>query len=307
MYARDAQVRSAAFAFLTDYSRRAGDGGLRREVLQIGFSFEGARVPLLGPPGIFKPRILQEVPLSITTVPVVEGEARPYDDIVRDDGLLRYRYRGNDPRHLDNVGLRLAMQRQVPLVYFHGVVPGLYQAAWPVYIVGDDPAILTFTVSVDEQQFANLGDPTVVEDQESGIRRRYATRQFQQRLHQSAFRELVLRAYQRHCGICKLRHDQLLEAAHIVPDRDSAGEPVVSNGIALCKLHHAAFDANLMGITPDYIIKVHHELLQEIDGPMLMHGLQGFHDAQLRVPRRESWRPSRAFLEDRFALFKKAG
>jgi hypothetical protein len=34
------------------------------------------------------------------------------------DGLMRYKYRGQDPMHHDNVGLRLAMQRHIPFVYF---------------------------------------------------------------------------------------------------------------------------------------------------------------------------------------------
>ena len=108
-------------------------------------------MPLLGPQGIFKPRLL-EVPLSLTTVPVVEGRARPYDDSVGSDNLLTYRYRGSDPSHRDNVGLRLAMQRKAPLVYFHGVVPGLYLAVWPVYVVRDDPGALAFTVAVDSHE-----------------------------------------------------------------------------------------------------------------------------------------------------------
>ena len=91
----DSRVRLAAFAFLEVQRRIASNGGaLRREVLVKGFIYEGQRVPLMGPQGIFKPRVLREVPLSITTVAVVEGAARPYDDAVGDDGLLRYRYRG---------------------------------------------------------------------------------------------------------------------------------------------------------------------------------------------------------------------
>jgi hypothetical protein len=35
---------------------------------------------------------------------------------------------------------------------------------------------------------------------------------------------------------------ELLDAAHILPDGHPKGEPVVPNGLALCKLHHAAFD-----------------------------------------------------------------
>src|SRR5438034_8912788 len=98
-------------------------------------------------------RVCPEMPLSITTVAVQEGEQRPYEDLVGDDGLLRYRYRGTDPRHADNVRLRLAMQRRVPLIYFHGIVPGLYVAEWPVFVVADDPGHLTFTVSLDERRF----------------------------------------------------------------------------------------------------------------------------------------------------------
>jgi putative restriction endonuclease len=185
MSSSDHAVRLAAFSFLEEQVRLAGDeGALRRAVLERGFEYEGQRVPLLGPQGIFKPRVLSDIPLSITTVPVVHGESRPYDDAFGPDGLLRYRYRGTNPAHHENVGLRQAMRYQVPLIYFHGIVPGLYAAEWPVFIVGDDPGRLTFTVSVDERRFAHLG--AVPQDDESPeIRRRYVTRLFRQRLHQT--------------------------------------------------------------------------------------------------------------------------
>src|SRR5437870_6410030 len=235
----DARVRLAAFEFLEAKRRELGtDDAFSRGLLAEGFILEGQRVPLIAPQGIFKPKILPEMPLSITTVPIVEGQDRPYEDVLGSDGLLQYRYRGADPQHRDNVRLRLAMQRKVPLVYFHGIIPGLYQAAWPVYIVGDDPARLTFTVSVDEGQFISLGTHPDDPD-ETELRRRYATRIFQQRLHQTAFRERVLDAYERHCAVCRLRRDQFLEAVHILPDKHPSGEPLISNGLALCKLHHA--------------------------------------------------------------------
>jgi putative restriction endonuclease len=300
----DALVRFAAFRFLEEQSRLAGeDGALPRKLLEGGFTYEGDRVPLMGPQGIFKPRVLREIPISITTVPVVEGETRPYDDAFGPDGLLRYRYRGTDPSHHENVGLRLAMQRQVPLIYFHGVVPGLYVAEWPIYIVGDDPSHLTFTVSVEERRFASLGSPPPESD-ETDIRRRYVTRVFRQRLHQREFRERVVRAYQHHCAVCRLRRNELLEAAHILPDADPLGVPSVPNGVALCRLHHAAFDTNLIGIRPDYVVEVRRDVLEETDGPMLIHGLQGFHLSKLVVPLRETSQPNRSLLEERFARFR---
>ena len=82
----DTRVRAAAFQFLREQMELRGDEVLPREVLAKGFEFEGQRVPLIAPQGIFKPAVLPEMPLSITTVPVVEGEDRPYDDGVGPDG-----------------------------------------------------------------------------------------------------------------------------------------------------------------------------------------------------------------------------
>jgi len=299
----DLRVRLAAFAFL-DEQRRLSPDLLDRRALMRGFDLDGQRIPLQAPQGIFKPRVCR-FPLSITTVPVVEGQARPYDDAFGSDGLLRYRYRGTDLNHPDNRGLREAMRLRLPLIYFHGIVEGRYEADYPVFIVGDAPESLTFTVSVDERRFASLGN--VSDDPvEREIRRRYVTRTVQQRLHQQEFRERVLEAYQRHCAICRLKRDQLLEAAHIVADSDALGAPVVPNGISLCKLHHGAFDAHLIAIRPDYTIEVRRDVLEESDGPMLIHGLQGFHEKQIQVPTRASLRPSPALLEARYTLFQQA-
>lgn len=300
----DSHVRLAAFRFLDDLYRH--DDLLPWAALAQGFIFEGTRVPLLGPQGIFKPAVCQ-MPLSITTAPAKANRPRPYDDTIGSDGLLRYRYRGTNPNHPDNRGLREAMRLQAPLVYFHGIVTGRYVADYPVYIVGDAPADLTFTVSVDDRRFASLGNVPDSDAAETDIRRRYVTRQVQQRLHQTEFRERVLAAYQRHCAVCRLKRETLLEAAHIIADREERGTPVVPNGIALCSLHHRAFDAHLIGVTPDYVVHVRQDVLDETDGPMLIHGLQGFHLQGIRLPRRERDRPDRALLEERYAAFRAAG
>ena len=88
----DARVRTAAFAFLAQQTTLHGDT-LPWRLLAQGFLFEGQRIPMLGPQGIFKPAILPELPLSITTAPVIEGRDRPYADEFSHDGLLVYRYR----------------------------------------------------------------------------------------------------------------------------------------------------------------------------------------------------------------------
>ena len=54
------------------------------------------------------------------------------------------------------------------------------------------------------------------------------------------------------------------------------GEPIVPNGLAPCKLHHAASNRPFLGIRPDLVIEVRRDIMDEADGPMLRHGLQGF-------------------------------
>jgi putative restriction endonuclease len=101
-------------------------------------------------------------------------------------------------------------------------------------------------------------------------------------------------------------HDSL-DAAHIVVDADEQlGQPIVSNGLPLTKLHHAAFDAHLIGIDPDYRIHVSDRLLAIHDGPFLELGLKGIAGALIDKPRRLEDRPDRDRLALRFEQFKKA-
>jgi putative restriction endonuclease len=104
-----------------------------------------------------------------------------------------------------------------------------------------------------------------------------------------------------------LRHRELLDAAHIIPDTDVRGVPLVTNGIALCKLHHAAFDSYIIGISPSRIVEVRKDILDEEDGPMLLHGLQGIHGRSISVPRHPADHPSPKSLEVRYEEFRKAG
>ena len=106
--------------------------------------------------------------------------------------------------------------------------------------------------------------------------RRYALREIKARLHQASFRDAVLSAYGGRCAISHLPEPRLLDAAHIVMDADEQlGQPVISNGLPLTKIHHAAFDAHLIGIDPDYRIHVSDRLLEIHDGPFLELGLKG--------------------------------
>jgi putative restriction endonuclease len=124
--------------------------------------------------------------------------------------------------------------------------------------------------------------------------------------HQQGFRERVLRAYQEQCAICRLRHEELLEAAHILPDGHPKGDPIVPNGLALCKLHHAAYDRNILGITPNLVVEIRLDILRESDGPMLEHGLQGFQGRIIHTPRPSQLRPRADLLAERYEAFRRA-
>jgi len=106
--ALDAQVRLAAFKWLHDQRMAFGET-LRFVDLRDQFYFQGRKVSLVSNPGIFKPRGM-DYPISIRTT--VDG---PYDDRTNYLGsLILYKYRGNNPDHQDNVGLRNAVRDRIP-------------------------------------------------------------------------------------------------------------------------------------------------------------------------------------------------
>lgn len=298
----DAQVRHAAFDWLARQVEAHGDV-LSWKLLTQGFVFDGTRVPLVSQQGIFKPAVM-ELPLSIRT-----SARGPYNDAFGSDGLLLYAYRGMNPDHWENRGLRELSARRLPLVYFHGVVPGQYLVSWPVFVVDDEPHRLRFRIALDDARVLEwsqdgVATPYDLANELGDERRRYITRELKVRLHQRSFRERVLRAYREQCALCRLRHQELLDAAHIVPDAEPSGEPRVQNGLALCKLHHAAFDRQFIGIRPDYVVEVRREILDEEDGPMLLHGLKGLHGEAILLPRTRYLRPDPELLATRFARFE---
>ena len=293
----DHEIRIAAFDWLKGQVALNGDV-LPRRLLASGFAFSGQRIPLVSPQGIFRPKGL-DYPLTITTTP--EG---PYDDKFNAQGLLRYQYRGENHFHRDNIGLRDAMKNKVPLIYLYGVMPGRYMAVWPVYIMADDPGNLTFMVAVDDASM--IWEDRAMDYELAEPRRAYITSLVKVRLHQRGFRERVIDAYRTQCAFCKLKHDELLDAAHIIPDTEPESRPSVNNGIALCKLHHAAFDSFIIGVSPEYVIEVRADVLEEHDGPMLRHGIKELHRQSIILPRKAEFMPDRGFLDWRYQKFRAA-
>jgi putative restriction endonuclease len=304
----DSLIRAAAF----DQIRRllAARDQLTHKDIAAGFTFSGVRVPFVNPQrGIFKPQRMRRL-LSIRTVFPRAGNRVWYDDqravhqqIYDGEETVEYAFMGDDPHAAENRWLRDAMEERTPVIYFLGVAPGLYEALQPAFIVGWDPLKKSVRVAFGEERAL----PPEQEFPSAPAERRYALRLVKQRLHQSSFRQAVIDAYQRRCALSGLPEPLLLDAAHIVADGNEAlGHPIIQNGIPLSKLHHAAFDAHLLGIDPDFRIHVAERLLVQRDGPIL-EALKSLHGGTLHLPRRPNDRPDRDRLAQRFEVFRAKG
>jgi putative restriction endonuclease len=265
--------------------------------------FRGERVPIWNQQkGIFRPAILREPGAALTIQTSFDS---PYDDrLDPDDDRLVYRYRGTDPAHPDNVALRRAMELRRPVLYLIAEEPGRYEPVSPCWVVADAPAQLAFYLLADARR--DLAAAIREDPLATAPLKAYTTRIVKQRIHQGRFRYLVLSAYRDQCAMCRLRHLELLDAAHILPDRDERGNPEVTNGLSLCKIHHGAYDVNILGVAPDFTVHVRRDVLDEHDGPMLRYGLQELQGSRILLPRREAQHPNREYLEERFRRFRAA-
>ena len=294
----DSRLRNSAMAWLRA-ELLATPQGIDWKRLQE-FRLDGARIPLLNiQRGIWKPAVL-DAALTIRTVFRNKPDQRPYDDAPGPEGLLRYKWMGDNPNASDNRAVREAMRRRLPLIYLVGIAKGLYQPVFPAFIEAEEPERQQFVVStsVEEEtawRYAVQGQPEIAREYLESVR--------QHRLHQRVFRDQVLLAYDSRCALCHLGHRELIDAAHIREDA-AGGEPTVTNGIAMCKLHHATFDNLLVGVSPDYRIHVREDLLSEVDGPTLQHSIKQLHGELITVPGVRSARPDRELLDERFARFE---
>jgi putative restriction endonuclease len=304
----DLQLRQAAFSH-TIRLASMNNGVLDSADLRAGFDLGGERIPLINPQrGIFKPRQMAAL-LSIRTVYPQQGRRVWYDDqraahqqIYDGDDVVDYAFMGNDPDAADNRWLREAMEQQIPIIYFLGCSPGRYQPIVPTFIVRWQPQDLRVQLA-----FGALVGASAQAALPAAPERRYALREIKARLHQASFRDAVLAAYGSRCAISHLPEPRLLDAAHIVMDADEQlGQPIIPNGLPLTKIHHAAFDASLIGIDPDYRIHVSDRLLDLHDGPFLELGLKGIAGTLIALPRRTQDRPDRDRLALRFDQFKRS-
>lgn len=288
-------IRQDIFAWLERQEMELGGYEFSRKFLRTEYSYQGQTIALMDRQnGIWNPAGF-DATLSITRT-----LRTPYADEL-DGAVQRYSYERLPGRPLlsgRNLKLRIAAATGEPLILFQEIVPTLYLPRYPVFIVRDDPYAGYVDVALDES-LRLFGDPL----QLTARQREYAERVVRVRLHQKSFRSRVLHAYSATCTVCTLAHPELLDAAHITPDGELDSTTDVANGLALCKMHHAAYDRNVIGIDGDYRVHVREDVLAEVDGPMLKYGLQAMEGRTITIPRKHSDRPDPGRLHRRFLQF----
>jgi putative restriction endonuclease len=286
------QLREMIFARLAEIAAEHGVV-TRTELESLRVGAEDRRI-IDRNRGIWNPQDL------LATLSVVSNPEGPYADSEVGDSLFGYDYRSGSTDG-DNRKMRRAYELGLPIILLRTIRAGVFVPVFPVYVVADDLDNRRFILALDES-LRFVGDPLHL----NPIEREYAVRAIKQRLHQPEFRGRILLAYQQRCTVCALKHGQLLDAAHIIGDNKPHGIPVVENGLSLCKIHHAAYDANMLGISPDYEIRINPELMAETDGPMLRYGLQEMDRRRLALPERRGDFPSKERLAERFDEFRTA-
>ena len=299
------EERDAHFAAMQWFESQQMNGHelFTHKELMDGFSWHGHHFRLTHQSqGIWKPQEFKAA-LTFKTAAPTPGKEAPYADRIDDDGLLRYKFSATI--QWANDAMKVAADQNYPLAWLVGVKPTkstlFYYPRFPAYIVDIDIRNAEFIIAIDETT------PPTSDHRNSGqIEKKYVSRWTKARIHQHDFREHVLSAYQISCAICDLPHAQLLEASHIIADSREAGVPEVSNGLALCRLHHTAYDRHLLGIDANRRIHVATRA-KRIETAHLQTGLLTFDGRSLtHVPASKKMHPDGDRLAEHFKDFLRA-
>ena len=294
MSASDDLIRLMALQRVRELRDLWGDS-IPESELAKGFDVQRERILLKGPQGIFKPRQLTDGPLTIMSTLSSSYE----DELLDDANTLRYDYAPRTREH-ENEGLKNLMREQKPVILLKQVKERPrpeYMVVAPMFVEGFDDKARQFGMSTraEIQPAPETEGDLVLRE----IRRAYGETTVKTRLHQAYFRRDVLSVYRGRCCVCKLRARPLLQGAHILPDSEAAGVASVQNGLALCSLHHAAYDRNIVRIRPDYSIRVERDWITTND-TFAKASLTDFHGKSLTLPTNKLHHPNPDFLDIRF-------
>lgn len=132
----------------------------------------------------------------------------------------------------------------------------------------------------------------------AGHGRREVIRRVMERIGQGNFRSRILAVYRHSCSMCELQLE-MVQAAHIIPV-PAGGDNSTNNGLALCHLHHAAFDSAAVGVTRDYEVQVNEKAFRRLTRLGRTNGWDEFRDnlrEEILLPERNADYPNPDYLE----------
>ena len=193
----------------------------------------------------------------------------------------------------NSASLKATIDRQLPLIYFHGIALDWFQPLAPIWVVNLGSNIISLSLEKPERSEIIIPEEIIPS---------YSMAIHKNRNHQARFSTKVREAYGWKCALSGLPIPKLLMGCHIIPDSEG-GEASIKNGISMSTLHHSAFDSNLIGIDPDFKVHVSPALQNQSDGEVL-DALKRLNGKKLELPQRPKDRPDKSFLEQRFKVFK---
>lgn len=122
-------------------------------------------------------------------------------------------------------------------------------------------------------------DPEKVEedviDNEVAEKRKFAVRSTKRALRALDFGRRVLSAYGNKCAMCGIQL-RLIDSAHILPVAHEDSTDQTSNGVALCALHHRAYDRGFVAFDHLFKVGINEKMLLNLDAEDRTGGIKGF-------------------------------
>ena len=153
--------------------------------------------------------------------------------------------------------------------------------------------------SLDEIGRSPDSDEEEVLAQQFAEPRLYAVLSARRSLRESSFRRRVLTAYGQRCAMCGIQL-RLLDGAHILPAAHPESTDETCNGVALCALHHRAFDRAFVAFDPEFRVHVNEAMAAQLEEADRAGGLPSFRSALrpvLGLPPDKRDRPAPHFVE----------
>ncbi|NOT03658.1 MAG: HNH endonuclease [Anaerolineales bacterium] len=181
---------------------------------------------------------------------------------IREDALRKAYVNGFEPCDKGNKEVAIAFRPDFFVDYL--------QSLEPLHDFGQstkDISVLSEVAQNPEINIANI--------QIQNVARKTTVVSVSKKLRDASFRKRVLTAYSFHCAVCGVQL-KLVEAAHIIPVNHDNGTDETRNGLALCALHHKAYDQALITIAENYSVQISRSRVSELQSQRMSDGLAKF-------------------------------